>query len=171
MFVRAPTALERQRILQRIRLDDRRSPGSPLPTYKSSINMNGTLQVFQGTRLRATATLLVLLGVGACASTPPAPTANLQAARQAIATAERADAGRFAAEELNASRTRLVSAESAVTDKKMVVAERLADLSRAGAELATAKTESVKAIAVNEEMKRSTGTLIEEMKRSEADRT
>jgi hypothetical protein len=133
--------------------------------------MNGTYQVFQGSRLRVAASLLVLLVVGACASTPPAPTANLQAARLAIANAERADAGRFAAEELNASRSRLVSAESAVTDKKMVIAERLADLSRAGAELATAKTESVKAIAVNDEMKRSTGTLIEEMKRSAGDKT
>jgi hypothetical protein len=132
--------------------------------------MNGTLQVFQGTRLRIAASLLLMVGVGACASTPPAPTANLQAARLAIAAAERADAGRFAAEELNASRSSLVSAESAVTDEKMVIAARLADLSRAGAELATAKTESVKAIAVNDEMKRSTGTLIEEMQRSAGDK-
>jgi hypothetical protein len=35
-----------------------------------------------------------LLMLGACASTPPAPTANLRAARQAIDAAERGEAAR-----------------------------------------------------------------------------
>jgi hypothetical protein len=48
----------------------------------------------------------------------------------------------------------------------MITAQRLAEESTADAELATAKTADVKANAVNNEMTRSTGTLIEEMQRS-----
>ncbi len=48
------------------------------------------------------ATAFVTLG---CASSPPAPTASIQAARQAIASAERAEAGRFAAGDLGAKRS------------------------------------------------------------------
>jgi hypothetical protein len=106
----------------------------------------------------------------ACASTPPAPTANLQAAKQAIAAAEQADAGRYATGELSDARSRLASADAAVAEKKMVVAERFADQSRADAELASAKTAAAKAAGVNDEMKRSTGTLIDEMQRSSGDK-
>jgi hypothetical protein len=48
----------------------------------------------------------------------------------------------------------------------MIAAERLAEQSRAESELASAKTAAAKAKAVNDEMKRSTSTLIEEMQRS-----
>jgi hypothetical protein len=107
-----------------------------------------------------------LLTVTACASTPPVPEASLQAARQAIADAERTEAGRYAAGELGEARSKLASAGTAVTEKKMVLAERYALESRAEAELASAKTASVKANAVNTEMKNSTGTLVEEMQRN-----
>jgi hypothetical protein len=46
------------------------------------------------------------------------------------------------------------------------MAERLADESRAEAELASAKTANVKANTVNDEMRHSTSTLIEEMQRN-----
>ena len=105
------------------------------------------------------------LMLAACASTP-APTASLQAAQQAIATAERAEAGNYAAGELAEARAKLASADTAVKEKEMVMAERFADESRANAELASAKTSAAKAKAVNDEMKLSTGTLIEEMERS-----
>jgi hypothetical protein len=111
-----------------------------------------------------------MLILTACASTPPAPTASLDAAKQAISNAERADAGRYAAGELGAARTRLASADAAVTERNMILAERFADESRAEAELASAKTAATKANAVNTEMKRSTGTLIEEMQRSSGDK-
>jgi outer membrane protein OmpA-like peptidoglycan-associated protein len=55
-----------------------------------------------------------MLMLAACASTPPAPTASLDAAKQAISNAERADAGHCAAGELSAARTRLASADAAV---------------------------------------------------------
>src|SRR3954471_21145864 len=107
--------------------------------------------------LLATAVLTSLLLAG-CASTPP-PTAQLQAAQQAIASAERTEAGRFAAVELGNARTKLASADQAVAEKKMLAAAQFADESRAEAELASAKTANAKAAAVNDEMKRSTNVL------------
>jgi hypothetical protein len=110
---------------------------------------------------------IILVG---CASAPPVPTANLQAAQQAIANAERVEAGRYAATDLGAARTRLASADAAASEKKMILAAQLADESRAEAELASARTANAKAIAVNDEMKRGTSTLVEEMKRSTGDK-
>jgi hypothetical protein len=111
----------------------------------------------------ATATAVATLG---CASAPPAPTANIQAAQQAIASAERVEAGRFAAGDLSAARTKLAAADTAVGAKQMLLAARYADESRADAELAAARTAVAKANAVNDDMKRSTGALVEEMNRS-----
>ena len=108
------------------------------------------------------ATGIVLIG---CATAPPVPTANLQAAQQAIANAERIEAGQYAASELSAARSRLASADAAASEKKMILAQQYADESRAEAELASAKTAEAKASEVNNEMKRSTGALVEEMKR------
>jgi hypothetical protein len=108
--------------------------------------------------------------LGACASTPPAPTASLQAARQAISNAERAEAGRYASGELGEARTKLASADTAVSEQRMAIAERFAEESRAEAELASAKTADIKAKAVNDEMTRSNGTLIEEMERNSGEK-
>ena len=119
----------------------------------------------QGSLLRIATGLAGALMITACASTP-APTAQLQAAQQAIAAAERTDASRHAAVELGAAQARLASANSAVQAEEMQAAARLADESRVEAELATARSASVKARMVNEEMKRSTGTLIDEMQRN-----
>ncbi len=119
----------------------------------------------QGSRLRVATGLAGAFMITACASTP-APTAQLQAAQQAIAAAERTDASRHAAAELGAAQARLASANTAVQAEEMEAAGRLADESRVEAELATARTASVKARMVNDEMKRSTGTLIDEMQRN-----
>jgi hypothetical protein len=110
-----------------------------------------------------------LLILGACASTPP-PTSSLQGAREAIANAERVEAGRYASGELAEARTKLASADTAVSEQRMPMAERLADESRVEAELASAKTADVKATAVNDEMRRSNGTLLEEMQRNSGDK-
>jgi len=132
--------------------------------------MNATSQAHRCSRLRTALGLAGVLMLAACASTPPAPTASLEAAKQAISNAERADAGRYAAGELGAARTRLASADAAVTERQMIMAERFAEESRAEAELAAAKTAAAKAKAVNDEMKRSTTTLIEEMQRGSGDK-
>jgi hypothetical protein len=118
-------------------------------------------------RLRCAAALPVL-ALAACA-TAPVPTASLDAARQAIASAERSEAARYAPAELNQARFRLVAADAEVTGQKMLAAERLANESRADAELASARAGAAKATTMNDEMKRSTRTLIEEMQRSTGD--
>lgn len=128
--------------------------------------MNSTSQAHERSRLRLAVAVASVLMLGACASTPPAPTASLQAAQRAISTAESAEAGHYAAAELAESRTELASADRAVADQRMILAARFADESRVEAELASARTAEVKAEAVNDEMTRSTSTLIEEMQRS-----
>jgi hypothetical protein len=127
--------------------------------------MNATSQTHRGSQLRIAVGLTGVLMLGACASTPP-PTASLQAARQAISDAERVEAGRYASGELGEARTKLASADTAVSEQRMTMAERFAEESRTEAELASAKTADVKAKAVNDEMTRGTGTLIEEMQRN-----
>jgi hypothetical protein len=101
---------------------------------------------------------------------PPEKPASIRAAQDAIANAERVEAARYAAGELGAARARLASAEGAVSDDNLIVANRFADESRAEAELASAKAAEAKASAINAEMKRSTGTLVEEMKRGTGDK-
>jgi hypothetical protein len=111
----------------------------------------------------------ILLFTAACASTPPVPSASLQAAQQSITNAERVEAGTHAAAELSEARAKLSAAQMAVNQKEMLAAGRLADEARAEAELAVAKTGAVKANAVNAEMERSNATLIEEMQRKAGD--
>jgi hypothetical protein len=111
----------------------------------------------------------LLLFTAACASTPPIPSASLQAAQQSIANAERIEAGTHAPAELGEARTKLSAAQKAVDEEKMIAAGWLADEARAEADLAVAKTSAAKANAVNADMKRSTATLIEEMQRKTGD--
>jgi hypothetical protein len=111
----------------------------------------------------------LLLFAGAAIAAPPIPTTNLQAAQQAIANAERVDAATHAGVELGEARGKLAAAQTAVQQKKMVVAQQYADEARAGAELAAAKSGAVKALAANEDIKRGTATLIDEMQRKSGD--
>jgi len=131
--------------------------------------MNATSQAHRGSRVRIAVGVTGVLMLAACASTPP-PTASLQAAQLAISNAERTDASRYAPGELSEARAKLASADTAVKEQRMIMAERFAEESRAEAELASAKTADVKAKAVNHEMTRSTDTLVEEMQRSSGDK-
>jgi hypothetical protein len=131
--------------------------------------MNPQSTASRGPRLRIAGVLAPVLLIAACASTPPAPTAALQSAREAIAEAERADGGHYAGAELAEARTKLTAADGAVSEKQMLAGERLAEQSRAEAELASARTASLKAGAVNDEMQHSNTTLIEEMHRNAGD--
>jgi hypothetical protein len=129
------------------------------------------MKVFQAhhiLRLRGAAGIAGVLALAACASVPP-PTASLQSAQQAIVTAEQANAGRYAPGELGEARAELTSANAAVTEQHMVMAERLANESRTEAQLAYAKTAYVKAQAINDDMARSNGALIEEIQRNSGD--
>ena len=134
--------------------------------------MRESLQNYSGPSFTLVAglTSVILVGTillaGACASTPPAPTSSLDAARTAIATAEKADAGKYAATELGDARQKLAMADKAVKENSMIGARQLADESRVDAELASARTEAAKAVAVNTEMKVGADALTVEMQRA-----
>lgn len=115
--------------------------------------------------LSAGMALLMLLSAG-CAITPPAPTESMSAARQAITNAERSDAQRYAAAELDDARRRLQLAETAVRSERMIEAERFAEESKIAAELASAATETSKALESNQELSRGVQALIEETRRT-----
>ena len=115
-------------------------------------------------RLRIALPALLILA-GAAIAAPPIPTTNLQAAQQAIANAERVDAATHAGVELGEARGKLSAAQHAVEEKKMVDAQRFADEARVEAELAAAKAGAVKALAANEDIRRGTSTLVDEMQR------
>ena len=110
-------------------------------------------------------TLMGLLLLTACASTPP-PNQALQAAEQAIATAEQARVADYASPELSEARDKLAASRAAIQQKNMVLAQRLADESRADAQLASAKAEAAKAKVVNDDMQKSNVTLKQEMQRN-----
>lgn len=130
----------------------------------------GTTETSAGTRAAwpwITAGLAgVILLVGGCATAPTAPESALDAARVAISNAEKAEAGRYAGAELGEAREKLALADKAVRDEDMVAAGRLALESQVEAELASARTASAKARAINEEMERGADALAEEMQRT-----
>lgn len=117
-------------------------------------------------RLRTGAAIAGLLLLAACASAPKPPTAALQAAESAITNAERARVADYASQELTQAREKLAAANAAVRQEQMVLALRLAEQSRVDAELATARAEEIKARAINDEMKKSTHALEQEMQRN-----
>ena len=121
-------------------------------------------------RLRRQAGVFLGLGgvllLAACASGPPAPTLELSSAKQAIAVADQTRVADAASPELSEARDKLAAAQTAVQDKHMVEAQRLAVESRADAELASARIASSKEQAVNHEMVQSTDTLSQEMQRN-----
>jgi hypothetical protein len=127
--------------------------------------MNATSILHREPHLRIAIGLMGALALGACASMPP-PTSNMQAAHQAIAGAAQAAAARYAPAELSEARAKLAAADTAVSAQRMTMAARLAEESRAEAELATSKSAQVKAETANDDMKRSTRILINEMQRS-----
>jgi putative cell wall-binding protein len=117
-------------------------------------------------QLRTGTAIAGLLLLVACASAPKPPTAALQAAESAITNAERARVADHASQELTQAREKLTAANAAVRQEQMVLALRLAEQSRVDAELATARAEEIKARAINDEMKKSTHALEQEMQRN-----
>jgi hypothetical protein len=84
----------------------------------------------------------------------------------AITRAEQSRGANYAALELNQAREKLAAARIAVQGEDMELARRLADESRVRAELASARTEMLRAREVNEEMKTSIETLQQEILRN-----
>jgi methyl coenzyme M reductase subunit C len=116
--------------------------------------------------LRFAAVAVSLLALAACAAAPQTPNQEIQAAEMAIASAEQARVADYASPELGEAREKLTAARSAVSEKKMDVAKRLAEQSRVDAELASAKASATRAKVVNDEMLKGTDTLKQEMQRN-----
>ncbi len=125
-----------------------------------------TNRSFSGRVRGALGLAVAIVLLSACATAPLAPTASLTAAREAIASAEQAGARQHAGAELDEAQQQLIKAERFVSNEQMIEAERFARQSRVAAELASARTESAKAAAINREMGRGADALIEEMRRT-----
>ncbi|WP_166261942.1 DUF4398 domain-containing protein [Marinobacter salicampi] len=110
------------------------------------------------------AVAVVLLS--ACSSAPLPPTNALTEARDAIDSAEQEGARQHAGAELDDAQQKLEMAEKSISKEQMVEAERLARESAIVAKLASARTESAKAAAINREMGRGADALTEEMQRT-----
>lgn len=110
--------------------------------------------------------LLVMAGLSACATAPLAPTAQMQAAELAIASAEQDQVENYALPELNDARRKLDAARVAVGNEDMMLATYLATESTADAQLASARAEMLKAKAVNDEMQKSIDALKMELQRN-----
>lgn len=132
----------------------------------NGIAKKSPLATAPGRAVRLAAALIGLLTLAACASAPVAPTQSLQAAKDAITTAEQARVADYASLELSQARDKLASALVAVEQEEMVVAKRLADESLLDAQLATARAGELKAKKVNEDMKEGTKVLKQEMDRN-----
>ena len=130
-----------------------------LPLAKSTPNLGRFIEI----------AVVVTLFLAGCASAPVPPRAELQAAEQAIASAERARVADYASVELSEARDKLAAARRAVQEEKMVQAQHLALQARVDAELASARAEVAKARVVNEQMQRGTDTLKQEMQRKTGD--
>ena len=82
----------------------------------------------------------------ACASLPP-PTGEIAAARQAVVRAEGADADQYAGASINAARSALSQAQSALADGREDDARRLSLAAAADADLAYARSREALATA------------------------
>ena len=94
---------------------------------------------------RAAAVLSVSLGLAACASDVPPPTAQLGASSQAILTAERAGALQYAPAEYQSAREKLAAADAAMRADERTRARRLAEEAQVEAELATVRSQRANA--------------------------
>ena len=110
--------------------------------------------------------MLGFLALTASAAKPEVPTQAIQAAELAIKNADQARVADYSSPELTMARDKLTAARTAVEKEDMVVAQQLAEQSRADAELATAKAAVAKEQATNDEIKKSIETLKQEMQRN-----
>lgn len=137
---------------------------------KTQIAENAMDSVFLTSKIsvpaRRLGPIVLFILVAACAAAPVAPTASLAAAELAIQRAESDGAGQLATAELDRARQSLARANSEIVMDQMAIAKRYADEARVTAELASARSEAIKAAAINDEMKRSSEALLEEIRRA-----
>lgn len=92
-----------------------------------------------------TVAALLSLGLVACASDVPPPTAQLGAASQAILNAERAGAPQYAPGELQMARNKLAAADAAMRRDDRTEARRLAEQAQMDADLAAVHAQNAAA--------------------------
>src|SRR5271170_1395371 len=143
MYADAPTFEDLRRIVASLRWT---AGTGRYSTFTTRTDMNDSPRRRADSRLPIAVAIAAVLSLAACASTPPPPTASLTAARTAIGDAEKAGAGRYAAAELGEARQKLTDANSAVEQKDMPGAQRLAEQSHVEADLASANTAEAKAV-------------------------
>ena len=105
----------------------------------------------------------------ACAAEPRPPNEALQAADQAISSADKARVADSSSPDLSEAREKIIAARNATQQKQMVTGQRMAEQSRVAAELALARIEASKAKVVNTEMMKSNDSLNQEMQRNTGD--
>lgn len=129
-------------------------------------NLTGTPSRQAGQHMRLSIVFVGALALASCMSKPVAPTQELQSAEQAIIQAEQARVANYASPELREAREKLTAAQAAVRKEDMVGAKRLAEQSKLEADLALAKAQVAKAQQVNDEMKKGTKSMKQEMQRN-----
>jgi hypothetical protein len=113
------------------------------------------------------AALLTVAVLGGCASQPK-PTAQLVRASTLIGQAEKDEAQRYAAADLQRARDELGNARTAAANGKYDDARNFADKAAVDADLASARASSGKAQQSAEQVHRSLDTLREQMQQSPA---
>ena len=116
------------------------------------------------TMLPAAAVLCGL--VGGCATQGPQPTEELTKARTLIEQAEKAQAQRYAAPDLQRAREELSSAEIANTKRDYDVARSYAESAAADADVATARASAGEALQAAHEAQKSNSVLQQESERA-----
>lgn len=130
-------------------------------------NQPATAQLHPSWRVAGISVALLL--ISACAATPIAPTAELQAAETAIKAAEQGRVADYASPELAEARNKLTAANASLQLKEMDMARRLAEQARVDAGLALARSQATQAKVVNDEMLKGTQSLKQEMQRTTGD--
>jgi hypothetical protein len=115
--------------------------------------------------LLTTATLIGALQCG-CATEESKPTQELTKARTVIQQADKGDAQRYAAADLQRARDELSTAERAADNRKYDDARRFAGKAEVDADLATARGDSGAAEHAVQEMRQSMETLKQESQRN-----
>jgi Domain of unknown function (DUF4398) len=128
---------------------------------RSSNSPCGRVAALSAAALAAAAVL------GGCASQPK-PTAQLVRASTLVGAAEKDQAQRYAAADLQRARDELSSARTAESDGKYDNARRLADRAAADADLASARASSGKARQSADQVHHSIDTLKQQLQQSPA---
>jgi hypothetical protein len=114
-------------------------------------------------RITLSTLALVTCGMGAgCATQPPIPSEQITKARALVEQADKADAQRYAAADLQRAHDELSNAEKAVNERKYADARRYAEDAEVDADLASARSSSGEAQRAAQEVNRSIESLRQE---------